>query len=85
VAKVLRINPDRDPATGQLTGAGYRLPAEANLEELAQGISVSMAKGSSLVIEVEMEDDPSGRGRLVLNGGQISSALISESSEPDTA
>jgi hypothetical protein len=58
MAKFLRVNPGLDPATGELTGANYRLPAEADLPEVAQSVSNILSEGHSLTVAVEMSDDP---------------------------
>ena len=43
-----------------------------------------MTQRSSLVVEVEMEDEPLSRPSLILNCAQIDSVLVGETPEPDT-
>ena len=83
VAKYLRVQPGRDAPRGQLGGTNYRLPAATDLETLTREIDQAMTERSSLVVEIEMEDEPLSRPTLVLNCGLIDSVLLGETPEPD--
>lgn len=85
MAKYLRVQPGRNAPRGELGGSNYRLPADTDLETLSQEIDEAMTQKSSLVIEVEMEDEPLSRPSLVLNCALIDSVLIGEMPEPDLA
>ena len=85
MAKYLRVQPGRNAPRGELGGSNYRLPADTDLETLSQEIDEAMTQKSSLVIEVEMEDEPLSRPSLVLNCALIDSVLIGETREPDVA
>jgi hypothetical protein len=83
MAKYLRVDPGFDPDSGMLTGINYRLGADTDLRTLAQGIRQSMAEGSSVEIQVELEDDPRGSAIIVLNSARVTSVLLGETPEPD--
>jgi hypothetical protein len=85
VAKYLRVQPGRNAPRGELGGSNYRLPADTDLETLSQEIDEAMTQKTSLVIEVEMEDEPLSRPSLVLNCALIDSVLIGDTPEPDVA
>jgi hypothetical protein len=85
VAKYLRVQPGRNAPRGELGGSNYRLPAETDLETLSQEIDEAMTQKTSLVIEVEMEDEPLSHPSLVLNCALIDSVLIGDTPEPDVA
>jgi hypothetical protein len=83
VAKYLRVQPGRNAPRGELGGTNYRLPADTELETLVQEIDDAMTQRSSLVVEVEMEDEPLSHPSLILNCAQIDSVLVGETPEPD--
>jgi hypothetical protein len=85
VAKYLRVQPGRNAPRGELGGSNYRLPADTDLETLSQEIDEAMTQKTSLVIEVEMEDEPLSHPSLVLNCALIDSVLIGDTPEPDVA
>ena len=83
MAKYLRVQPGRDAPRGELGGTNYRLPADTDLDGLTRQIGESMTERSSLLVEIEMEDEPLSRPNLVLNCALIDSVLIGETPEPD--
>jgi len=81
--KWLRVNPGWDPNAGQLTGANYRLPADANLDSLRDLLLDAMNRGEAMSVSVELGDNPLYRYTVVINASQVHSALIAETPEPD--
>lgn len=83
MAKFLRIQPDTDLSTGQLTGINLRLPGEADLEQIEADIAAAFTKGTAVSIAVEMGDNPMRRFRVLINGKTITHVLLAETPEPD--
>ena len=78
MAKYLRVNPDYDYENDRLTGVNWRLPADVNLDVLADNVSEALRSGESVTVEVEMSDTPLNRAYVVINGSLIASVVIAE-------
>ena len=81
--KYLRIDPDTDPATGKLTGANYRLPAETEIHMLLEDLVECLRDGGSLTVKVEMSDDPRNAAFVIINGSTVRQVLVGETPEPE--
>ncbi|HEX5714165.1 MAG TPA: hypothetical protein VFX85_12710 [Solirubrobacterales bacterium] len=81
MAKFLRIQPDNDPQTGQLTGVNLRLPADADLKKVEADIAEAFAKGTAVSVAVEMSDNPLQRFRAIINGKTATHVLLAETAE----
>ena len=79
----MRVNPRPHPETGEMIGINYRLPADLDLPKLAEDLANGMRGQASIVVTVEMEDDPLKTALVVLNGNTVSSVLLAETPEPD--
>jgi hypothetical protein len=65
------------------TGANWRLPAETDLEALADRLKVALNAGIVETVTVELWDNPLTRGELLVNGAVVATALAVEL--PDSA
>ena len=83
MAKFLRIQPDNDLQTGQLTGINLRLPADADLKKVEADIAEAFSKGTAVSVAVEMGDNPLQRFRVIINGKTATHVLLAETTEPD--
>ena len=83
MAKFLRIQPDTDPNTGQLTGVNVRLPADADLEKVEAHIAEAFSNGVAVSIAAETGDNPLQRLRVLINGKTTTHVLLGETAEPD--
>jgi|GEM_PF-5945046 len=83
MAKFLRIQPDTDPGSGQLTGVNLRLPADIDLNKVEADIAEAFTKGAAVSVAVEMGDNPLQRFRVIINGKTATHVLIAETPEPD--
>lgn len=52
----------------EASGANFRLPTETDLDRLRADISMAFDEGEAISIEIEMNDDPTNNGTLILNG-----------------
>jgi hypothetical protein len=83
MARFMRVDPHPHPETGEMIGMNYRLPADADLEKLAEDLAMGMRSQASIVVKVEMGDDPLNTALVILNGNTVSSVLLAETPEPD--
>ena len=83
MAKYLRIDPERDPQSGALTGVNYRLPADTDMSGLLVVLQEILRDGGSLTVTVEMSDDPRNVAFVVVNGSTVRHLLVGETPEPD--
>jgi hypothetical protein len=83
ITKFLRIQPENDLQTGQLTGINLRLPADADLNQVEADIAETFSKGAAVSVAVEMGDNPLQRFRVIINGKTATHVLLAETAEPD--
>jgi hypothetical protein len=83
MAKYLRIEPGNDPQTGKLTGSNLLLPADTDLDALADEIEAAFADGTPVTITGEGSDDPRLNYKVILNGRATTHVMVAELSDAD--
>ena len=81
MAKFLRVDPDFDHATQQLTGANWRLPGDTDMSALRDRLLEAAKDGEAVALEVEMSDDPRNRQTVIVNPSSARSILLAEVGE----
>jgi hypothetical protein len=80
--KYLRLDPQGDPETGAPPGGLFRLPDDADLEQIADRVAEVLASGGSLTVGLDqLNGNPQTRSLLVINGSLVRQVLIGEAPE----
>lgn len=64
--------------TEKQDGPNWRLPSETDLADLSDAVKHGIDEGTAVEIEVELNDNPLGRGSLILNGRSLTQVAIIE-------
>lgn len=61
----------------------WRLPADVNVKALRKSIQKAMRKESVVRVKIEMSDDPTQRGVVLINGRTIQHVAVLELRDDD--
>jgi hypothetical protein len=84
MASFMRIDPEFDVDSKQLTGVNYRLPSGTDVRQVISLVEQTLADGTSMTVTVEMSDDPRGTAYVVINGRTVRTVLFGSVGEPDS-
>lgn len=80
---ILLLNAYVDPASGQLSGTHWPLPAGTEAEDVRHRLAEGMGSGTAIEVAVVLPETDRLEASLLLNGALLASALIVHAPDDD--
>lgn len=83
--KILLINPEADPASGQLRGTHWQLPDETDTDELRERLKRAITEGGAVSVPVLLPGSSGPPTKLTLNAAMLTSVAVLHLANGDSA